>query len=119
MREATQELLASQSHMDIIHSPRNYTKNQNNLMMGVVAYLWGPHRTDVFIAANELTENIEMLEEVAPGELDSLSCEARQALRDYTKVKKGILEDVRRQGKGYELFAIWLDAIHAFADYTG
>lgn len=77
--------------MNIIHSPRCYTKGQNNLMKSVVAYLWGPQRSDVVVACNELTENIEMLEDVAPSAIDELSAESRRALIDYGKVKEGLL----------------------------
>ena len=63
--------------MEVIHNPRNYTRGQNNLMKSVVAYLWGPERSDVVASANEITENIAMLEDIAPSDLDALSEESR------------------------------------------
>ena len=82
--------------MEVIHNPRMYTKTQNNLMSAIVAYLWGPERTDIMVAANEFTENIAILEDVAPSDLDALSDESRLALINYGKVKLGVLEEVSR-----------------------
>ena len=101
--------------MELIHKPRMYTNMQNRLMSAVVAYIWGPERTDVVVATNEITENIAILEDVAPSDLDALSQESKQALINYGKVKLGVLEEVRRQAKGFELLAIWLNAVYDYA----
>ena len=117
--DAFRELVQSQSHMEIIHNPRNYTRHQNNLMKVLTGYVWGAGRIDVVNAANEITENISILEEVAPSDLSALPSESCEALRKYTEVKVGCLENVRQQAKGYELLATWIDAIHVYAKHTG
>ena len=59
--------------MDIIHNPRNYTRYQGLLVESLVAYIFGPERFDVKFAMNEITENIAILEEVAPKNLEELN----------------------------------------------
>ena len=85
-------------------------------MKVLTGYVWGAGRIDVVNAANEITENISILEEVAPSDLSALPSES---LRKYTEVKVGCLENVRQQAKGYELLATWIDAIHVYAKHTG
>ena len=88
-------------------------------MEAIVNYVWGSSRTDIKDAGNELTENIAMLKELAPSDIHSIPEESREALLVYGSVKFGLLEDVRRTGKGYELLAIWMNALYDFAQHTG
>ena len=88
-------------------------------MEAIVAYVWGPSRTDIKVAGNELTENIAMLGELTPSDISCIPEESLGALYFFGRVKLGILEDVRRTGKGYELLAIWMNALYDFALHTG
>ena len=81
------DLLASQSQMNDIHDPRYFTKQQQNLMEAVVAYLWGPSRIDIKTAAGELTEDIAILRELAPSDIDCIPAESLEALYFFGKVK--------------------------------
>ena len=60
-----------------------------------------------------------MLKELAPSDISNIPEESREALIAYGSVKFGCLEDVRRTGKGYELLAIWMNALYDFAQHTG
>ena len=71
------------------------------------------------VAAGELTENISILGDLAPSNLDELPEAQCEALRNYGKVKFGLVENVRVTAKGYELFAIWMNALYDFAEHTG
>ena len=104
--------------MDIIHDPRLYTKHQKNLMEAIVRYIWGTSRSDIKMASNELTEDISMLGELAP-DVDSLPEPSRQALIFYGQVQIGLLHDVKQTGKGYELLAVWMDAVYDYAYHMG
>ena len=64
--EALANIVEAQGHIDIIHNPRLYTKHQSNLMECVVGVIFGLGRTDIKFAANELTENVTLLHELAP-----------------------------------------------------
>lgn len=103
--------------MDIIHDARSYTKHQKNLMEAVVGCIWGDTRSDIKCASNELTENIEILRELAPNDvlIPDLS---KEALYTYGTVRFGLLQDVQKTNKGYELFAIWMDALYDYAYHT-
>ena len=116
---ALENVITAQGQMDIIHNPRYYTQHQKNLMEAIVNYVWGSSRTDIKDAGNELTENIAMLKELAPSDISNIPEESREALIAYGSVKFGCLEDVRRTGKGYELLAIWMNALYDFAQHTG
>ena len=51
----------------MIHLPRLWTRFQNSIMQPVVAFIWSNTRSfEVKQAADELTENIAQLEELAP-----------------------------------------------------
>ena len=69
--------------------------HQNELMRSVVGYLWGLERTDIKVAANELTENVASLEVVAPSDLDNLSPGHRAALIHYGTKRKGLMTGVK------------------------
>ena len=103
--------------MDIIHDARIYTRHQNNLMEAVVGCVWGNSRTDIKCATNEITENIEILRELAPSTV-CIPEQSKEALYVYGTVKLGLLEDVSKTNKGYELFAIWLHALYEYAYHT-
>ena len=45
--------------------------------------MWGPDRMDVSMAAAEFTENIAILEVLAPSDISNLSEERRTALRNF------------------------------------
>ena len=105
--------------MDIIHNPRLYTRHQGNLMRTVVGYLWGEERLDVMVAARELTENIAILEVLAPSDIEHLSPSSCAALAEFGRVNRGMIPDVTAAAKGYELLAKWMDALHTFAKHTG
>ena len=116
---AYKTLVRSHDDMDLIHNPRNYTRHQNNLMTVLVGYVWNQEQVLVKEGANQLTEDITILERLAPKDISDLPLGCRRALRAYTAVKQGCLEDVRRQAKGYELLAQWIEAVHAYAVHTG
>ena len=101
--------------MELIHNPRLYNRHQNNLMRTVVGYLWGPDRRDVMAAAFEITEDIQSLEVLAPSDLDNLSLTSCQALKEFDRVNSGLIPAVAATGKGYELLAKWMEALHAYA----
>ena len=111
-------IVEAQGHIDIIHNPRLYTKHQSNLMECVVGVIFGLGRTDIKFAANELTENVAVLHELAPKHV-CIPEETQKALVKYGTVKFGILEDVRPTGRGYELLAIWMNALYDYASHTG
>ena len=115
--QALADILKAQGQMDIIHNPRVYTRHQSNLMESVVGVVFGPSRLDIKFAANELTENIALLSELAPRHV-SIPVESQKALGKYGTVKFGILEDVRKTGKGYELLALWMNALYEYARHT-
>ena len=116
--DAFRALVAGQSDMSNIHNPRQYTRHQNNLMSNVVTYLFGP-RSDIMISAGELTENIAMIESLAPSDISNLSDECKGALVAYGKVKLGIMNSVSRDAKGYELICTWFEAVYEYAKHTG
>ena len=87
-------------------------------MSNVVAYLFGT-RSDVVIAAAELTENIAMIEALAPSDIACLSEECKGALSAYGKVKLGCLTQISRDAKGYELIGTWFEAVYEYAKHTG
>ena len=74
--EAMQNLLESQDAMELISKPRNYTQKQNILMSAVVGYIYGPQRSDIMGAAVELTENIQIVAEIAPSDPAQLTAES-------------------------------------------
>ena len=106
--------------MDIIHNPRNHTTLQNKLMETVVGYVWGPERIDIKFAANEVTEDVTILRELAPGDLKQLPEGSKQALKSFGEIRKtGLYQECKATGKGYELLYAWLDALYDYASYTG
>ena len=86
-------------------------------MEAIVKVVFGPERLDIKFAADELTENIALLNELAPTQV-SIPNEARPGLEYYGSIKFGVLEDVRKTGKGYELLAIWMNALFDYAKHT-
>ena len=87
-------------------------------MEAIVSCVYGPDRTDIKFAANELTEDVALLGELAPHHvcIPELS---QPGITFYGTVKFGLLEDVRETGKGYELLAIWMNALFEYAKHTG
>ena len=86
-------------------------------MEAIVLTVFGPERSDIKDAANELTENVELLNELAPKHT-CIPEESRDGLAFYGTVKFGCLEDVRTTGRGYELLAIWMNALYDYAKHT-
>ena len=70
-------------------------------------------------AAFEITENMQSLEILAPSDLDNLSLQSCQALREFNRVNSGLISAVATTGKGYVLLAKWMEAIHDYANHTG
>ena len=51
----------------MIHMPRMWTRFQNSIMQPIVAFIWSNSRSyEVMMAGGELTENIALLEGLAP-----------------------------------------------------
>ena len=86
-------------------------------MEAIVQTVFGPERLDIKDAANELTENIELLNELAPKQT-CIPEESRGGLAFYGTIKFGCLEDVRKTGRGYELLAVWMNALYDYAKHT-
>ena len=86
-------------------------------MEAIVQTVFGPERLDIKDAANELTENIELLNELAPKQT-CIPEESRGGLVFFGTIKFGCLEDVRKTGRGYELLAIWMNALYDYAKHT-
>ena len=106
--------------MDIIHNPRNFTRLQNKLMETVVGYVWGPERFDIKFAANELTEDVTILSELAPSNIAELPEGSKQALKSFGESRKtGLYQECKATGKGFELLYVWLDALFDYASHTG
>ena len=86
-------------------------------MEAIVSCIFGPERSDIKFAANELTENVEVLDKLAPKQA-CIPEESRPGLQFYGEVKYGLIENVRETGKGYELLAAWMNALYEYAQYT-
>ena len=111
-------LVQGHEHMDLIHNPRNYTRQQNILMEVVVGYVWDMRQVLIREGASELTENIKILLRLAPKDIALIPRGSCEALQNYTAQKVGIKENVSRQAKAYELLATWIDAVHDYAVHT-
>ena len=88
-------------------------------MKSVIAYLWGSDRSDVMTASAELTGNIQILEMIAPKNIETLTDDQKAALIAVAKQRGQIINEAKQTGKGYLLFAEWLLALHAYAEHTG
>ena len=88
----------------------------------MVGYLFGIERYDIKIAINEITEDISVLESIAPTDLVNHTPERRAALIEFGKNRRAITTHqvaLKETCEGYIFFFTWLKCLYDHAEYTG